>query len=222
MIDNKVSDRFKTVREYLKISQQQFALQLGTTQRNISKYETGLTGVPDEIKEKLADIGINLHWFVTGFGEMFISSKNEASPFRVVRPNDVKDSDFVIPFIDQKVSAGAGQELSESDQIRTFIRAPKFLSSYGRDVTALQVAGDSMEPTLRDGDIVISDTLGWRKEGIYVIQLHGESFVKRLSKRVKRYVIISDNTAYPTIEEPFESEWLRIIGIVHCAVRAME
>jgi len=40
-----------------------------------------------------------------------------------------------------------------------------------------------------------------------------------LQKLPKTYRIISDNPRYPIIEEPIESEDIRIIGLLRCVIR---
>lgn len=60
------------------MTQKAFSEKLNTAQRNISKYETGLTSIPDEIEELLARDGLNLHWLATGEGPMFIHSQDPA------------------------------------------------------------------------------------------------------------------------------------------------
>jgi phage repressor protein C with HTH and peptisase S24 domain len=141
---------------------------------------------------------------------------------RVVRPEEIAERHFLVPLLDQKVSAGWGADLPEGDEPLSYIPAPAYLSRYGRDVAALQVRGDSMEPTLKDGDLVVCDTHGWQGDGIYVIQMDGEGFVKRLTRRPGRLVIISDNSVYHPYEESLESQALRVVGRVRCAVRKME
>ena len=50
----------------------------------------------------------------------------------------------------------------------------------------------------------------------------GSDFVKRLTKRPGKIVIISDNPKYPPQEEPEESQDIQIIGRVHCAITKVE
>ena len=67
------------------------------------------------------------------------------------------------------------------------------------DLASVQVMGDSMSPTLLDGDTIIIDC-GARTldvDAIYVIHMLGQRLVKRLQRRFDGSVtIISDNAAY--------------------------
>jgi hypothetical protein len=82
----------------------------------------------------------------------------------------------------------------------------------------LRVAGDSMEPTLRDGDAVLIDQS--QKDiiygKIYVLGIDDGILVKRLDKRPGKLVLISDNRQdYPPVEvELDESANVRIVGRV--------
>ena len=129
---------------------------------------------------------------------------------------------FVIPLLNQKLSAGSGQELPNADEVSALIPVPSSLSKYGKNLAALTVEGDSMYPTLDRGDIVVCDSCGWSGEGIYALRMGGDGFVKRITKAPGKIVIISDNPKYPTREEPEESQDFDIIGRVHYAIRNME
>ena len=122
---------------------------------------------------------------------------------------------FLVPVFDQKLSAGHGSLLSDCDSAVGFIPVPESLRRFGRSLASMYVSGDSMEPTIFSGDLIICDTNGWDGEGVYVLQLNGDGFIKRVSKTSTSWVIISDNPKYPVREERLESECIRIIGKVH-------
>jgi SOS-response transcriptional repressor LexA len=137
---------------------------------------------------------------------------------------DFKNNDktFVVPFLNQKLSAGEGQDLPPKDEATALIPIPSHLAKYGKNLAALTVEGDSMYPTLDRGDMVVCDSCGWSGEGIYALRMGGDGFVKRLTKAPGKLVIISDNPKYPPREEPEESQDYEIIGRVHCAIKNME
>jgi phage repressor protein C with HTH and peptisase S24 domain/DNA-binding XRE family transcriptional regulator len=137
---------------------------------------------------------------------------------------DLKNNEkaFVVPLLNQKLSAGVGQELPEEDEITGLVPIPNYLAKYGKNLAALTVEGDSMYPTLDRGDLVVCDSCGWSGEGVYALRMGGDGFVKRLTKAPGKLVIISDNPKYPPREEPEESQDFEIIGRVHCAIKNME
>jgi phage repressor protein C with HTH and peptisase S24 domain len=60
-------------------------------------------------------------------------------------------------------------------------------------------AGDSMTPTIRDGNLLLVDTSeeAFRNFGIYVLEIDGQRLVKRVQRKHDgSLVLISDNTAY--------------------------
>jgi phage repressor protein C with HTH and peptisase S24 domain len=140
----------------------------------------------------------------------------------VYHPSALPSGSFVVPLLDQRLSAGTGAALPEADEVRALIPVPGYLRQYGENIAALTVDGDSMEPTLRRGDMVVCDSLGWSGEGIYAVRMGGSEFVKRITKRPGKVVVLSDNPKYPPQEEPEGSEDFAIIGRVHCAITKVE
>ena len=65
---------------------------------------------------------------------------------------------------------------------------------------AMEVAvGKSMQPTIRDGDLLLVDTTDRAASGfgVYVLEVAGERLVKRLQRKVDgSVVLISDNPSY--------------------------
>jgi phage repressor protein C with HTH and peptisase S24 domain/DNA-binding XRE family transcriptional regulator len=141
---------------------------------------------------------------------------------KLYHPSNLPEGSFVVPLLDQKLSAGLGAYLPEEDEVKALIRVPGYLARYGENIAALAVDGDSMEPTLHRGDMVVCDSCGWSGEGIYAVRMSGSGFVKRITKRPGRVVVISDNPKYPPQEEPEGSEDFQIIGRVHCAITKVE
>jgi phage repressor protein C with HTH and peptisase S24 domain len=173
----------------------------------------------------LNDKGISADWFLTGKGSMFLpeveidpaitpGSTPSPKPIKIYKASDLPEGAFIVPLLDQKLSAGPGAYLPENDEVKALIRVPGYLARYGENVAALPVDGDSMEPTLHRGDMVVCDSCGWSGEGIYAVRMGGSGFVKRLTKAPGKVVIISDNPKYPVREESEGSEDFAIIGRV--------
>jgi SOS-response transcriptional repressor LexA len=72
-----VGTRLKELRESLGFKNQTiFAEKLDITQTSLSKYEIGTVDIPDEVKAKIGELGINLNWLLLGIGEKFLSASN--------------------------------------------------------------------------------------------------------------------------------------------------
>lgn len=154
--------------------------------------------------------------------EPSIPHTGNLKPVPVLAPSEISEGAFVVPLLDQKLSAGPGAYVPETDEAQALIQVPPYLSRYGKNIAALTVEGDSMDPTLKRGDMVVCDSLGWSGEGIYAVRMGSAGFVKRLTKAPGKIVILSDNPMYPPREEPEESTDFEIIGRVHCAITKME
>lgn len=91
-------------------------------------------------------------------------------------------------------------------------------------LAVVRASGESMAPTLRDGDWVLIDRTQTRlsREGIYAIRVGDDVWIKRLTLnlRAKLVIIISDNTVIPPQE--IEEEDLAVIGrVVALVARAL-
>ena len=67
-------------------------------------------------------------------------------------------------------------------------------------IKIVNVPTDSMEPTIRKGDIVFLDTKvnAYSGDGIYAFAIDGALFIKRIQKMIGGcYRMISDNEIYP-------------------------
>jgi phage repressor protein C with HTH and peptisase S24 domain len=112
----------------------------------------------------------------------------------------------MIPQLDVRASAGPGA-LPGDERPRGHVGFdPSWLRRLGSDPAALsmiRVEGDSMLPTLSDGDEILvdrSDAAARIRDGIYVLRLEGSLLVKRLALDPAggRLAVRSDNVAYPS------------------------
>lgn len=130
---------------------------------------------------------------------------------------------YLVPILNQELSAGNGELLPDNDVIQGLLALPVWLrKQYGEKIAALYVHGDSMQPTLNDGDMVVCDSLGWdNSDGVYAIRMNGNGYVKRIQVANNKILIISDNTRYKIIEEPLETENIQIIGKVRLVIHSV-
>ncbi|MCB2048760.1 MAG: S24 family peptidase [Novosphingobium sp.] len=119
------------------------------------------------------------------------------------------DADWVdVARLELGVSAGPGA-LDEGEQSVGSLRFSRnWLRQRGLDparLSTVEVIGDSMEPTLRDGDEILVERLaGAPRDGVHVVRLDSALLVKRLdTSRPGRLMLLSDNRAYPPIEVDF-------------------
>lgn len=68
-----MNERFKTLRQHLKLSQKEFGERIGITQSHIASLESGRRDISDRTIKYICEIwGVNEEWIKHGTGEMFI------------------------------------------------------------------------------------------------------------------------------------------------------
>lgn len=168
------------------------AAELGVAQSAIGGYNRRNT-VPLEQCIKIAErTGVSLDWLILGKGEMQGSTGGAA---------EFDDADAVwVPLYDVEVSAGSGIEVYGERIIQRVPFAKSWLHSeglYARHLACLPVHGDSMEPTLQHGDIVLVNHEKTRGDGVFVIRMGNALRVKRLQWLANGDLrISSDNAIY--------------------------
>jgi hypothetical protein len=122
-----------------------------------------------------------------------------ASPARVRGPGMI-----LVPKLAIGASAGAGASVDGEAVEGEVAFDPKWLRDLGADPRALsiiRVEGDSMAPTLDDGDDILvdgGDAAARLRDGIYVLRMDDVLMVKRVARAPGqgRISVISDNPHY--------------------------
>ena len=125
-------------------------------------------------------------------------------------PPTGNDGMVEVPVLDVNVSAGHGAVATSEDRKTRFSFDERWLRKLtparGASLSVVRVMGDSMEPTLSDGDDVLVDASdhGSRlRDGVYVMRIDDTLVVKRIALRPDSpfITIASDNPTYPTWED---------------------
>ncbi|KPF79963.1 S24 family peptidase [Novosphingobium sp. AAP93] len=112
-----------------------------------------------------------------------------------------------IPVLDVEASAGHGALAGAESQAGQFGFDEKWLrkltQAKATSLSIIKVVGDSMEPTLYDGDEVLVDVADEQsklRDGIYVLRMDGALNVKRVAiePQGRKISVVSDNAAYPS------------------------
>ena len=122
-------------------------------------------------------------------------------------PNSLIDSTdryWIKYYPSVSVSAGGGA-YEDEDNYESLELPEYFLNILGekdniKNIEAINVVGDSMEPTLNSNNIIFVDKTKYdiSKDGVYAFTTNHGLFVKRIQKRVDGLLdIISDNKDYP-------------------------
>lgn len=122
------------------------------------------------------------------------------------------DSEFgTIPVYDVDVSAGDGRVAYGETPLYHFAYRKDWLASRGlheKDLHVVLARGDSMEPTISDGESLLVNTAeNDPKDGhIYVIRSSEMLWVKRIQRQIDNsLLLISDNKQYPPMKLDFQT-----------------
>jgi phage repressor protein C with HTH and peptisase S24 domain len=141
---------------------------------------------------------------------------------RELMTDPLTTSDYVlIPYYDVAAAAGDGALPEREDPHASLAFQSRWVRSIAtggiNSLSAIRVQGDSMYPSLSDGDQILIDTADKEKvrDGIYVLRIDDALVVKRVSVNpVNRCLTIaSDNTTYPTWRDVDPSN-VQVIGRV--------
>ena len=144
-------------------------------------------------------------------------------------PRTPQTSGFcAVPQLSVEASAGPGALPSGEAVLAHFgfdRRWLRTLSGTPDKLSIISVRGDSMQPTLAEGDDILVDTgdaADRLRDGIYVLRVEDALLVKRLARNpaTGRISIRSDNPAYPAWDDCAATE-IHVIGRVVWAGRRM-
>ena len=212
----KLSEKLKMAREHLGKSQKEMADLVGSGYRSWQGYEQDASTPGGKVFQSLADLGFNASWFFNDDVPMMLDKEHGSSP-------SPADGDYVhIPRFEVAASAGGGAVV-HSERIIDYLsfRADWVRNTLGvsvDDLALISVIGDSMEPSLSEGDVVLLDmtTRSVLDGSIYALQLNGGLLVKRIQRMLDGSLVVkSDNARYDTETVSEENaERLKIIGRV--------
>ncbi|TXB62734.1 S24 family peptidase [Phaeodactylibacter luteus] len=211
-MSNIVTQRFVKCHNKLKEdnkvrSSRQFALSLDYLPQSLSEILKGRRDVTIELLRKSVEVyRINPVYIYTGEGPMFMSEQGGQELRVLTIVTDGQDEERIV-HVPVPAQAGYAEELTDP----TFIQElPTFsLPDYKYKVgthRAFDVAGDSMEPTLFEGDKVVCSYIEptlWessiKDSYVYVIVTRADVVVKRAYNMIKERQCLelrSDNSYY--------------------------
>jgi phage repressor protein C with HTH and peptisase S24 domain len=135
-----------------------------------------------------------------------------------------------VPMLSVEASAGHGALAEMESKCAQFGFDENWLrrltASKASSLSIIGVHGDSMEPTLHDGDQVmvdLGDGLSRLRDGIYVLRIDDTLNVKRIAiePQGRRISVVSDNPAYPSWRG-LDRRSINIVGRVLWFGRALQ
>ena len=226
-----VSQRFKKCIDKLKEDQvipsaRQFALSLDFPPQNLHEICNQKRDVTIDLLQKaIAKYHMSAHYLFEGKGKMFTEDKEDYG-FRLLTIVTDENNNEKIVHVPVPAQAGYISEVKDPafyNELPTF-SLPDYRYAAGTH-RSFDVDGDSMYPTLEDGDKIICSFIEpnhWassiKDNSVCVIVTRGDIVVKRVINLIKENGIlklVSDNTDY----DPYEVSWTDIKEIWYVRTR---
>ena len=216
--------RVKLIRKALGITQEQLAQRLGVGKTALSMIETGKTRLSTRNRNILIqELNVNPNWLETGRGEIFNADPALSSSFG--HGSEMTMPLQSVPLYSIEATAGL-VPLFEQQELHNpinYIHIPNLPKCDG----AIYVAGDSMYPLLKSGDIVLYKQLHdvndifWGDMYLLSIDLDGEEYVTvkyiQHSDRAGYIKLVSQNPHHA--DKEIEMSRIRAIALVKASIR---
>lgn len=184
-----------------------FAKRAEIPEGSLRQYLAGSIPGADKVAKIAIAGGVLLDWLLTGGGPMH---RGEAA-------GDLDQEFRLIPRLDVQPSSGFGSVVSEESPVEMLAFRSDWLRRLGINPDFAHVLtnkGDSNEPTIRDGDVLLVDTSIDRvmDNAFYVVVYNGQALLKRVQIMLDGSIVLSsDNKNYrPETVEPGDVPSLRI------------
>ena len=191
--------RIKSAREDLKLTKRELAKRIGVHESSINKYEKGLVDIPLSKISELAR--------VLKVTEAYLMGWEEKTP--------QTQQGLQIPVLG---TVAAGIPISAVEDILDYEEVPQSWENQG-EFFGLKIKGDSMEPRMESGDVVIVKQQSDANSGDTVIVLVNgdDATCKRLQKTDNGIMLVSTNPKYPPMfysNEDIQTKPVVILGKV--------
>jgi phage repressor protein C with HTH and peptisase S24 domain len=196
------------IRKSLELNQGEFANKIGYSREVVSKVENGKMEASKWFVEAVLKLQ-NEHSFhnisddVKILGKFSHTARKSQKPYLEQRQEQKNiPSQFLVPLIGIKAQAGYVKGYEQTDFLEALDKysLPPGVNPAGAVWRYFEIDGDSMEPTLSAGDVVLATMVpaeDWsdiKDFSVYIIHTADQLLIKRLYKKSnKEWVLISDN-----------------------------
>ena len=193
-------------------TQREAAQVIGRAPETLQNWKKGRMPFFGDVAKLARDKGVRLEWLATGDGAMLAGERDPAL-----------NGEYVfIPRYEVRAGAGGGQPVLSEDVSGFLAFRQDWIKNRLRrspaKLAVIEAYGDSMHPTISDGDVMLVDMAesSIRGSAIYVLLAGNDAIVKRIDLRLGGQLLVkSDNPAYEDIVLPRdEADELRVIGKV--------
>ena len=218
-----VGERVRLIRKQLEMTQEQMAQRLGIGKAALSMIETGKARLSARNKNILVqDFNVNPDWVDSGEGKMF-NAEPDLTPYNLRTDRSLPLQS--VPLYSIEGTAGLIPLFEQQQQFEpiNYINIPNLPKCDG----AIYVVGDSMDPLLKSGDIILYKQLNdvrdvfWGDMYLLSIDIDGEEYI------TVKYVQKSEHEGYIRLvsqnqhhaDKEVEISRIRAIALVKASIR---
>ena len=219
-----MGERLKLIRKSLGLTQEQLAQRLGVGKTALSMIETGKARLSTRNRNILVqDLNVNPSWLDTGKGEMFNADPALTASFG--RGSEMQMPLQSVPLYSIEATAGLVPLFEQQAEYTpvNYIHIPNLPKCDG----AIYVAGDSMYPLLKSGDIVLYkqlhdlESIFWGDMYLLSIEIDGEEYVTikyiQRSEREGYVRLVSQNPHHA--DKEVQMSRIRAIALIKASIR---
>ena len=233
MDPNDIGSRLGMLIKSMNLKQYQFNEKFGISPNSLDRYKNNERFPEPQFLARLIDAGVNVNWLLRGEGSMFILAPWElgddvrtTKKVQIVDGKPVLVNDFdttyvrtsIFPIV-AEISAGSPMEVPEDMEPAESVEVPTRYIPFGTDnYVAFRINGQSMEPQILHGDIVlIKKQITWDGLDGKICAVRYETGItlKRIQyDEARRGVALQPLNKDYRIEfiDADQSQWLTMIG----------
>lgn len=191
-------ERLKAERQRIGLAQAEFGAKCGVSKTSQFNYESGERSPDGEYFYKASLLGVDTHYVITGRGLA-----------------QVNDDFVVVQRYDVAASAGPGSQNGTAHEMLGLSFRRSWLDKKGlqpANLKVIDVSGDSMAPSLKDGDQVLIDTSQTApKNGFAYVLLQGEDLLVKYAQLLPLGILrlSSENQTY----KPYDIDLSKESGV---------
>lgn len=204
-------ERVTKLRKEAGLTQKQLADQLEVSLTSVQNYESGRIPNGEILVKLAAALNCSSEWLVTGTDALAkaalpdVEASLQANIYNGKETLTCADCEVtMIPMVEARLSAGSGSWETSADTDRHYAFRTDFLRRKGNTtaMVLMRVAGDSMEPEVKDNDVVLIDTSNTTPYPgrLYAVAIQELVYLKMVNATPDKLVLTSANPAYGPME----------------------
>lgn len=195
---------FKQLFEERRLTQSEVAKNVGVTRQAVAYWLKGNLPEGEKLEALCNYLNVEPSYLEYGISENIQNFQNDDSMLSIPVLEGHRSNDNDLP------------ESVAAIQVSKWWLMPRIKAAKPESLRIVNVLGNTMAPTLQDGDCVIIDTsiTEFNSDGVYVFRFGDNLLIRRAQLQINgSLLLISDNTAFPPMQiRGKEKDSLEIAG----------